>query len=374
MNAKTTPQRDRIIVRTSLIGIIANVLLAAFKAAVGALSGSIAIVLDAVNNLSDALSSVITIIGTKIAGKAPDKKHPFGHGRVEYLSAAIIAVIVLYAGFTSLMESIKKILHPQQASYTTVTLLIVAVAVVVKILLGRFVKSTGEKVHSDSLIASGSDAMFDSIISASTLVAALIFLTTQVSLEAYLAAVISLIIIKSGVEMLYGTLSQIVGERVSSELSKDIKSTVCETDGVMGAYDLILNDYGPDRYLGSVHIEVPDTFTADRIDAITRKIQQNVFLKHNVIMATVGIYSVNTKQDKAATMRDQIRHIVMNHDNILQVHGFYVNEETKQVSFDLVIDYQEKDRRRLYEHICEDVQAAFPGYQFVITMDSDISD
>ncbi len=374
MKSPTAANRDQIIVRTSIIGIIANIALAVFKAIVGIISGSIAIVLDAVNNLSDALSSVITIIGTKLAGRAPDKKHPFGHGRIEYLSAAIIAVIVLYAGITSLSEAVKQIIHPSRASYSPITLLIVAVAVVVKILLGRYVKSTGEKVHSDSLIASGSDAMFDSVISASTLAAAFLFLLFHISLEAYLGAVISLVIIKSGIEMLSGTISQIVGERVDSDLSKDIKKTVCEADGVLGAYDLILNDYGPDRYLGSVHIEVPDTFTAKQIDVITRQIQQAVYENYHVILTTVGIYSANTQEDEAAAIREKIRHLVMQHDNVLQMHGFYLNEEAKVISFDVVLDYKEKDRHALFAHICDDVQKAYPDYKITMTMDSDISD
>ena len=140
--------RDQKIVRTSIIGILANVFLAAFKAFVGVITGSIAVTLDAVNNLSDALSSVITILGTKLAGKRPDKKHPYGYGRIEYMTAAIISFIVLYAGVTSLVESVKKILHPEKPEYTTVALVIIAVAVVVKIVLGRYVKRVGESVKS----------------------------------------------------------------------------------------------------------------------------------------------------------------------------------------------------------------------------------
>ena len=242
--------RDKIIIRTSIIGILANIFLAAFKAGVGILSHSIAIVLDAVNNLSDAMSSVITIVGTKLAGKQPDKKHPLGYGRIEYLSATIISLIVLYAGITSFVESIKKILQPEKADYGTITLVIVAVAVVVKLILGRYVKGIGEEVKSDSLIASGSDAMLDSIISASTLVAALIYLGTGISLEAWLGALISVIIMKSGFEMLRGTISQILGERVSGKFTKEIKATICTLPNISGAYDLILHNYGPDRYVG----------------------------------------------------------------------------------------------------------------------------
>ena len=190
--------RNRLIVRTSIIGIVANLFLSAFKAAVGLISNSIAVTLDAVNNLSDALSSVITIIGTKLANRQPDKKHPLGHGRTEYLSAMIVAAIVLYAGITSLVESVKKIIHPEIPDYTVVSLIIIASAVVVKLLLGRYVKAQGQKANSGALIASGEDARFDAILSASVLASAVIFLLTGLSLEAWVGVVISGFIIKSG--------------------------------------------------------------------------------------------------------------------------------------------------------------------------------
>lgn len=214
--------RDKIIIRTSIIGILANVLLASFKAVIGVLTNSIAVTLDAVNNLSDAASSVITIVGTKLAGREPDRKHPFGYGRIEYLSAMIISIIVLYAGITSFTESVKKIIHPETPDYSTISLIIIAVAVVVKIVLGRYVKGVGEKVNSDSLVNSGEDATLDSIISASTLAAAAVYLLAGIRLEAWLGAIISVVIIKSGIEMLRDTLSEILGERADADLAKAI--------------------------------------------------------------------------------------------------------------------------------------------------------
>ena len=252
-------EREQIIVRTSIIGIAANVLLAVFKAVIGFISNSIAIVMDAVNNISDAGSSLITIIGTKLAGREPDKKHPFGYGRIEYMSAMIISFIVLYAGITSLIESVKKIIDPDTPEYSVTSLIIVGVAVLVKIALGRYVKAVGKKVNSASLVNSGEDATLDSVISASTLVAAVIFIIYHISLEAWLGAVISLVIIKAGFEMLKETVSQILGERNDPDLTGSIKKTVAGFPGVQGAYDLVLNNYGPDSWNGSVHIEVPDT-------------------------------------------------------------------------------------------------------------------
>ena len=353
-------ERDRIIVRTSIIGILANVLLSAFKVTVGLLTHSIAIVLDAVNNLSDAASSLITIIGTKLAGKEPDRQHPFGHGRAEYLSAMVISVIVLYAGITSFTESVKKILHPDTPDYSAAALLIVAAGVVVKILLGRYVKSVGRKVNSDSLVNSGEDATLDSVISASTLAAAAIYLISGVSLEAWLGAVISLIIIKSGVDMLRETFSRILGERADADLARGIRETVLSFEPVSGAYDLVLNNYGPDTYNGSIHIEVPDTCSAGELDELIREITLEVYRKHHVILTAVGVYSVNTSNDEAARMRERIREAVLAVPNVLQMHGFYV-------SFDA------KDRGEVYRQVSEKVKAMYPEYEQQIALDTDFS-
>ena len=366
--------RERIIIRTSIIGILANAFLAGFKAFVGVVTGSIAVTLDAVNNLSDALSSVITILGTKLAGKRPDKKHPFGHGRVEYLTAALISVIVLYAGVTSLVESVKKIIHPETPEYTTVSLVIIAVAVVVKIVLGRYVKGVGEKVKSDSLVASGQDATLDSVISASTLVAAIIFLLSGLSLEAWLGAVISLIIIKSGIEMLSDTLSQILGRRADSDLARSVKDSVLSFDEVHGAYDLILHNYGPDYYIGSVHVEVDDTLTAEQLDPLERAIAQKVYQDNGVILTGVGIYAKNTKDDEAARMEKRIREVVLAHEHVLQMHGFYVNEKKKTIRFDLLISFDAKDRKAVYSEVTGEVKAMYPDYEMQVALDTDFSE
>ncbi len=366
--------REKTIIRTSIIGIIANVFLAAFKAAVGLITHSIAIVLDAVNNISDAGSSLITIIGTKLAGRAPDKKHPFGYGRIEYLSAMIISVIVLYAGITSFVESVKQIIHPETPEYTTVSLIIVAVGVVVKILLGRYVKSVGERVNSDSLVNSGEDATLDSIISASTLVAAVIFMIFGLSLEAWLGAVISVIIIKSGIEMLRDTISQLLGEQNDRELAKQIKKTVVSFPEVRGAYDLVLNNYGPDSWNGSIHIEVPDTYTASQLDQLIRDIQMKVYQEHNVILTAIGVYSVNTRDAEVIETLKKVRDIVFAHEYITQLHGFYLMKEEKAMRFDLVVSFDAKDRTAVYREAVEDVQKAYPDYKLITALDTDFAE
>ena len=366
--------REKTIVRTSVIGIVANVFLAAFKAAIGLMSNSIAIVLDAVNNISDAGSSLITIVGTKLAGKEPDKKHPFGYGRIEYLSAMIISVIVLYAGVTSFTESVRRIIRPETPDYSAAGLVIVAVAVAVKILLGRYVKKVGEKVNSDSLINSGRDATLDSVISASTLVAAGVFLIFGVSLEAWLGAIISLVIIKSGVEMLRDTISQILGEKNDPELAGSIKQTVISFPEVRGAYDLVLNNYGPDTWNGSIHIEVPDTCSADELDQLIRSIQTAVYRQHQVILTAIGVYSVNTKDEEIMEARRKVQEIVFSHPHVKQMHGFYLTKDQKAMRFDIVISFDAKDRRAVYEEVVADVQKAFPDYTLRVAMDTDFAE
>lgn len=367
-------QREKTIIRTSVIGILANVVLAAFKGVIGVLSGSIAIFLDAVNNITDAGSSLVTIIGTKLAAMQPNRKHPFGYGRIEYLSAMIIAAIVLDAGISSFVESVKKILNPETPDYSTPSLLILGAAVVIKILMGRYVKKVGERVHSDSLVNSGKDAVMDSVISASTLVAAVIYLTTKISLEAWLGAVISIVIIKSGFEMLRDTISQLLGERVDAELARAIRQTVCSFPLVRGVYDLVLNNYGPDNFNGSLHIEVPDTSTAEQLDELMRSITVKVYLEHRVILTAIGVYSYNTRHDQAMLMEQRIREAVSSCQGVLQIHGVYVNEERKTIRFDVVISFDVKNRKAAYEEIYGKVNGMYPEYELQIALDTDFSE
>ena len=365
--------REKTIVRTSVIGIIANVLLAAFKAAVGIISNSIAVTLDAVNNLSDALSSVITIIGAKLGAKKPDKKHPLGYGRIEYLSSMIVAAIVLYAGITSLVESVKKIIHPEAADYGMVSLIIIAVAIIVKLLLGRYVKKQGEKVNSGALVASGKDASFDAILSASVLASAIVFLVWGISLEAYVGVIISIVIIKAGIEMMIETLNDIIGQRGDAEMSKQIKRLVNEEPEVRGAYDLNLFNYGPDKYYGSVHMELPDTMTVDEVDVLTRKIQLKVYQETGVILTGIGVYSYNTSNDEAAEIRNTVQHTILSHDWALQMHGFYVDTINKTMRFDVVVSF-DIDHKEALDIMTGEVKELYPDYDVQIIPDVDVTD
>ena len=364
--------RDRAIVRTSLIGIGANLVLAAGKAGTGLLANSIAMVLDAVNNLSDALSSLITIIATWLAGKEPDKKHPLGHGRIEYLSTLVIAGIVLYAGITALIESVRKIISPVAPDHSALSLIVLSVAVAVKLFLGTYFRRVGRRVSSGSLQASGTDALSDAFLSCSVLVTTIIYMTAGVSLEAWVGVLISAFIIRAGCGMLKEATDDLLGKRLAPEVTAAIKETICTQGQVSGAYDLILNSYGPGRVIGSVHVEVPDTMTAAEIDRLERKIAYEVYEKHGVLITAVGIYAMNTSDDRAEEMRTRLTHMIMSHDGILQVHGFSVNEEDKTILLDVIVDYGREDRKAVFDHITQEAAEMYPDYSLRFVMDIDV--
>lgn len=365
--------REKVIIRTSVIGIGSNVFLAAFKLTVGLIAGSIAVTMDAINNMTDALSSVVTIIGTKIAARRPDRKHPMGHGRIEYISTMIIAAIVLYAGIAALVESVKKIIHPSDPDYSVVSLVIIGVAVAVKIFLGLYVGKKGRDVDSDSLRASGKDALFDAILSASVLASALVFVISGFSLESYVGVLISLFIIRSGVGMFIETINKILGERPDPELSGRIKDLIRTVPDVRGAYDLIMNSYGPGKILASVNIEVPENMHASEIDAISRNVQALVFKETGVILTTVGVYSFNVGEYETGSIYRSIRETVMSHPWAIELHGLYVDEPNRHIRFDVVISFDINPDEAL-DTLYREMNELHPDYTFYIVPDADVSD
>ncbi len=365
--------RSKQIIRTSIIGIIANVLLASFKAIVGFISSSIAIVMDAVNNLSDALSSVITIIGTKLSQKPADRKHPFGYGRVEYFSAIIIAVIVLSAGVTSLIESVKKIFEPAKPDYTTATLIVIVVAIIVKLVLGWYVKKQGNKLKSDALAASGSDALFDAVITLATLISAGVMLIWGVSLDGILGTLISIVIIKAGIEMLASPVGELLGSRVSPELVSEIKKEVMAYDQVHGVYDIILHNYGPDIMIGSLHISVDDNMTAQDIHGLTRKITLQMYQNHGIVM-TEGVYAVATGENERSELQTLVMRTLTAHKELVQIHGFYYSEKENLVTVDVVPDLSVKDETALCQTLIKELETLIPGKTILITVDHNYSE
>ena len=363
--------RKKVIIKTSILGIIVNIILVIFKGIIGLIVNSIAIVLDAINNLTDALSSVITIIGTKLANKAPDKKHPYGHGRIEYFTSVIIAVIIMIAGVGAIKESVEKIINPGQTDYSIISLVIVAVAVVVKFALGKYVKKTGEKVNSQSLVASGQDAFMDAVISFSTLVAALINFIWHIGLEGYLGVIIGLFILKAAIDILKEAVHSILGVRADGELSKDLKKKILSFNEVQGVYDLNLHNYGPSSTIASAHIQVRNDMTAEEIHILTREIEYLIYKEFGITL-TIGIYAANDKGEYGEIKKD-LAMILKEYKEVLQLHGFYVDKEDN-VYFDLIIDFEAEDKEKIKNEIIEKIKEKHSKYNYNVILDSDITD
>ena len=364
--------RNKKIIRVSIVGILANVLLAAFKALVGLLSGAIAILMDAVNNLSDALSSVITIVGTKLSARPADQKHPFGHGRVEYLSAIVISLIVIAAGVTSLVESVKKIINPTTPSYTTLTLVVIIVAIAVKLVLGMFVKGQGKALKSDALIASGADALFDAIVTLSTLVSAGIMLIWDINLDGIFGTIISLVIVKAGVEMLASPLGELLGTRISPEFAQQLKDKALSFDGVYGVYDIIVNNYGPNTLIGSLHISVAENATARELHLLTRSMSEAFYRDFGIIM-TIGIYAVYTGDTPMARLQKAVVQASNDHPGVAQAHAFYYYAEKNLITIDLMPDESVKDTQAFADTMNQFLHEQFPEHKFFVVVDFNYS-
>ena len=362
--------RNNQITKVSIVGIGANAVIASFKVIVGLLSNSVAVLLDAINNVSDALSSAITIIGVKLAGKKPDSKHPFGYGRVEYFSAILVAGIIFAAGVSSMIESVKTIINPEPTSFTWVSVMVIVVAIVGKLLLGRYFQNRGKALNSDALVASGLEASFDAVLSAATLLGAAVSMIWSINIDGYIGVIISAFIIKTGIETLLDPLGKVVGKRVQGELATAIKSKVKEVPGVLGAYDLILHDYGPDTAIGSIHIEVSDTLSSHQIQKICRRVSALIYTEFKAVM-TVGIYVMNDTDAEVVAMREDIRKLAMSQDGVQQIHGFYVDDE--EMAFDIVISF-DHDAPSICHWLEEQINEKYPGKKVHITTDTNYSE
>ena len=371
-------KREKTIIRTSIIGISGNVLLVGFKAMIGLLAHSVSIFMDALNNLTDVLSSVITIIGTKLSNKKPDKKHPFGHGRIEYITSTLIALLVLFAGGLAIYESIVSIVEyftsedPTLPTFTIWSLIIIGAGVLVKVGIGIFYRIQGKSVKSSSLLASGMDALFDAALSFATLVGAIMAYTLHWYVEGYLGIIIGIFIIKTGIEILRDSFSSIIGERHDQEETKAMIADINSIDGVQGAYDLILNNYGPNKNIGSVHIGVDANMTAKDIQRIEREINILMYQKYSTFM-TVGIYAVGIENDRGNQVFDKLADLIKDEPTILQMHGFFIDEKTKVINFDLVISFDDKEPEVTAKRIQGALENEFNEFTFIIQIDKDYS-
>ena len=361
-------QRNHEIIKASVIGIVGNMILVAFKMVIGFVSNSIAIILDGVNNATDAISSIVTIIGTKLAGKRPDKKHPFGYGRIEYLTSVIIAVIILVAGVVSLRESILKIMNPGTPSYSAITITVIVVAILGKIVLGFIFKHYGDKTRSEALIASGIDSNYDAVLSAGTLVVAIVQNVWNLNIDGIVGVIISLVVCKAGIEVLRDALAPIIGTPEDKQKVTQIESYIRTFPNVHGVHDVVFDNFGPNMIIGSVRIKVPDDMLARDIDELGRQISEGLQKRFGVLL-TVGIYTESGGR-KLQPMKNDLDRIAAQTKNVLGVHAFYVDERTKTCYFDIVIDFK-SDANAITQSVIDQLKAHYPDFTFEAHIDSD---
>ena len=361
--------RNKEIIKTSYVGIIANLFLSAFKLVVGLLANSVSILIDAVNNLADSLSSALTIIGAKLSEKEPDREHPFGYGRIEYLVSMVIGFIISYAGIQAFISSFDRIIHPEEADFSITTIIILVGALIVKIVIGLYTKKQGEKLDSHALKASGEEALHDALTSVATLIAAVIYMTKGINIEAYVGLIISALIVKTGFETIRETADIILGKSSDLEIVRKIKQSIGSFSEVEGVYDVIIHNYGNDKLMASAHIEISDKYTAAWIDNLERALTRKVYEDTGVILTGISVYAVNTDSYETVKARDDVRRIVMDTPGTNNMHGFYLDPIDKSMNFDVVFDFGSRSKDSLVEEILEKIHKLYPDYEVKITID-----
>ena len=366
----TQGERNKVIVRTSVTGVVVNVVIAAVKIAAGLFASSIAIVSEGVNNAADALTSVLTLVGTKLAGRHPDAKHPFGYGRIEYLTGLVISVIILVSGFQMLSESVKLVFKPEPLAISYVSLGIVAVSAVVKFVLALYTIARGRAVSSEALVGVGLECRGDSYVSAVTIVTAVLFLLTGVSIDAYAGIVMSLIIIKAGVEVGFKTVSELIGRPGERELAAKIYAMVRATPGVVGAADMMLHNYGPGAWSGSVNVEIDHAKSVGEAYAFLHELQLRIMHEEKVTMV-FGVYAVDDDHEETRRVRAAVLEYVRRHEHVKSFHAIYLEPGTNRIYCDLIVEYALKDWEALRTDFLAYMRTHFPANDVTLTIETE---
>ena len=369
---RRTDSRRREIIQVSVVGILVNLFLGGLKAALGLASGSLALISDALNNITDSSSSLITIIGTKLAGKEPDRQHPFGHGRTEYLTGFLIGGIVFFTGAQALIGVVRSFWEgSRRESYTPVTMVIIAATIISKIVLGVYTQNAGKKYQSSALEASGADAKNDALVTLLTLLSVGIFYFTGFSVDKIAGTILSLFIMKTGAEVLRETVKKILGERVDGGLVRDIKALVRQGEGVVNCFDLVLNDYGPDYYTGSMNVEIEDNRSIGEMYPILHELQTQIYEKFRVYLV-FGFYAVNVADPRYQKIVAVLKKYKEQESHLINYHGIVIDEKNTTIYCDLTRDF-DITGEALTEEAEKRLSQVFPDYTIHINIDTEFT-
>ena len=371
-NIESTEVRTRYVMLASVVGIFCNVLLFSVKLAIGLILSSLAVTADAFNNLSDAASSIISFVGVKMAGKPADAEHPFGHGRIEYIAALIVSFLVIEVGFTFFKSSISKIMHPEEITFDPVPFIILILSILVKLWMAFFNNKLGKRIDSKVMLATAADSLGDVITTSATVISIVICHFTSINVDAIAGLIVSGIVIWSGVSIAKDTLEPLIGQRVPSELYQKITDMVESYEGIVGAHDLIVHNYGPNRSMATIHAEVPNDVSIEASHEIIDRIERDAKKELNILLV-IHMDPVEMRDEEVLELRDKTSHIVHALDPELHFHDFRVLKENEQKNliFDLVVpdSYTEKDANRVMHQLIALLHEMEKNVDCIITLD-----
>ena len=371
-NIESTEVRTRYGMLASVVGIFCNVLLFSVKLAIGLILSSLAVTADAFNNLSDAASSIISFVGVKMAGKPADAEHPFGHGRIEYIAALIVSFLVIEVGFTFFKSSISKIMHPEEITFDPVPFIILILSILVKLWMAFFNNKLGKRIDSKVMLATAADSLGDVITTSATVISIVICHFTSINVDAIAGLIVSGIVIWSGVSIAKDTLEPLIGQRVPSELYQKITDMVESYEGIVGAHDLIVHNYGPNRSMATIHAEVPNDVSIEASHEIIDRIERDAKKELNILLVS-HMDPVEMRDEEVLELRDKTSHIVHALDPELHFHDFRVLKENEQKNliFDLVVpdSYTEKDANRVMHQLIALLHEMEKNVDCIITLD-----
>ena len=375
---KNYEETEKVSVRTaygvlaSVVGIFCNVFLFAVKWMIGFFLHSIAVMADAFNNLSDAGSSIIGLVGVKMASKPADEDHPFGHGRIEYIAALIVAFLVLQVGFTFFKDSIGKIREPEELKFQLVSIIILILSIGVKLWMGYFNRTLGNKINSKVMLATAADAMGDVITTSATILAILFWKVTGINIDGFVGIGVSFVVMWAGVGIARDTLEPLIGEAVDPEEYERITNFVEGYDEIVGSHDLIVHNYGPGRSMASIHAEVPNDVDIEVSHEIIDRIERDA-IKNLGIFLVIHMDPIETKDTYVLQVREQVEQTLEALDPAVSIHDFRMVDGKEQVNliFDMVVpfEYDKKKQDELRMTLIKLLQIVDHRYQCVITLE-----
>lgn len=368
--SKERKSREKEIIHTSLIALVGSLLLASVEIMVGIWSKSGILILYGIETVSTGLASLVIITGIKLSAKEPDRRHPLGYGRLEYISDMVVATIIVNIGITALITAVKTIIAgPTITEYNLTSYTVLVVAMVTKFLLAVHEREVAKKTRSKALAGTAIDSFANSFVSFSIIVSSVIYAKYGKNVENYVGLLVAFFIIRNGYEIFLNTLTEVLGRRASKTLIHEIKETIMGFEHVIGVYDFVLHSYGRDKYVGSVHIEILTTLPILELEIMQRRIKDTVYLNHGVMLTAIGIYATDEEDEDFMKIYNYLNTFAKHCKDIEEVHGLFLDKENKQISFDIVLDHYAEDKDILVEAFKTEIQDEYKDYTVNVNRD-----